>query len=204
MAARAEIRWGHTEHLRGRRVETRVGIEPSTVDRFCHCVAPRQFVSYSLRTVRSRIRFRRDAGYGFKDPMEVKTAHASGFGEGIEVRHVRSGLDQPAGLRHRCSVLCGECRLMRSAPFARPEAGLFSLFACGMETDMLAAGQPRRTGWPAIDAGRPHRIVKCTVRGAVAPHHCLPPCIVARERRRGASGLCHRWCTRLLHYSFPL
>src|SRR5215510_4470472 len=123
--------------------------------------------------------------------MEVEAAHASGCGERIEVRHILGGLDQMASLRHRCGVLFGERRLVRPAPFAGPEACLFSLFARCMEMDMLAACQPRRTGWPAIDAGRPYRIIERTVCGTVASHYRLPPCIVARERRRGPSSLRH-------------
>src|SRR5215813_12741900 len=134
--------------------------------------------------------------------MEVEAAHASSCGERIEVRHILSGLDQMANLRHRCGVLFGERRLVRPAPFAGPEACLFSLFARRVETDMLAACQPRRTGWPAIDACRLYRIIKRTVRGAVAPHHCLPPFLVTRERLQGPSGLCHHWFTRLLHSFF--
>src|SRR5215813_1290992 len=109
-----------------------------------------------------------------------------------------------ASLRHRCGVLFGERRFSRSAPFAGPEACLFGLFARCMETDMLMARQPRCAGWPAIDAGRPYRIIERAVRGAIAPYHSLPPFIVARERQRGPSGLCHRWFTRLLHGFSPL
>ena len=58
--------------------------------------------------------------------MEVKAAHAGGGSERIEVRHILSGLDQMASLRHRCGVLFGERRLVRPAPFAGPEARLFS------------------------------------------------------------------------------
>src|SRR5262245_48400966 len=134
--------------------------------------------------------------------MKVKATHPGGCSECIEVRHVLSGLDQMASLRHCCSVLLGERRLVRPASFAGPEARLFGLVARRVETDMLAACQPRRTGWPAINACRLYRIIKRTVRGAVAPHHCLPPFLVTRERLQGPSGLCHHWFTRLLHSFF--
>src|SRR5215471_20369204 len=107
--------------------------------------------------------------------MKVKAAHPGGCSKRIEVRHVLSSLDQMASFRHCHGVLSGERRLVRPASFAGPEACLFGLFAGRVETDMLAACQPRRTGWPAINAGRPYRIIKRTVRGAIAPHHCLPP-----------------------------
>src|SRR5262245_46633573 len=174
-------------------------MKPGTVDRFRHGATPRQLVAYSLRTMSSRIHFRCDAGEGFENPMEVKAAHAGDCGERIEVRHILSGLDQMASLRHRCGVLFDERRLVRPAPFAGSEACLFGLFARGVETDMLAACQPRRTGWPAIDASRLYRIIERAVRGAVASHYRLPSFIVARERRRGPSSLCHHWFTRLMH-----
>src|SRR5919197_554241 len=135
--------------------------------------------------------------------MEVKAAHTGGCGERLEVRHVLRGLKQTASLRHRCGVLFGERRFSRSAPFAGPEACLFGLFVCVMETDMLTACQPRRAGGPAIDAGRPYRIIKCAVRSAVAPPYRLPPFLVAQEGRRGPSGLCPRWFSRLRHGFFP-
>ena len=192
MAARAEVSWGHTEHLRGRRIETPVGMKSGSVDRFCHRVSPAECVPHPLRPVRRRIRFRRDAGEGFKDTVEVKTAHAGSCGERREIRYILSGRDQMARLRYCCGVLFGEPRLVRSAPFTGPEACLFGLFAGCIETDMRAACQPCRAGWPAIDAGSPYRIIERAVRGAVAPHHRLPPCLVARERWRGPSGLCPR------------
>jgi hypothetical protein len=178
-------------------------MKPGAVDRCRYRVSAGEFVAHSLRTVRSRIRFRCDAGEGFENPMEVKAAHAGGGGERIEVRHILSGLDQMASLRHRCGVLFEERRLVRPAPFAGPEACLFSFFARRVETDMLATCQPRCTGWPAIDAGRPYRIIERAVRGAVASYYRRPPFIVARERRRGPSGLCHHWFPRLMHcFSF--
>ena len=91
-------------------------MKPGAVDRFRHRVSPRELVPHPLRTVRSRIRFRRDASEGFEDPMEVKAAHAGGGGERLEVRHVLSGLDQMASLRHHRGVLFGERRFSRSAP----------------------------------------------------------------------------------------
>jgi hypothetical protein len=111
--------------------------------------------------------------------MEVKAAHAGGCSEPIEVRHVLSGLNETASPGYRSGVLFGKCRLSRSAPFAGPEACLFGLFTGRMETDMLTACQPRRAGWPTIDAGRPHRIIERIVSGAVAPYHRRPSFLVA-------------------------
>src|SRR4029450_9918072 len=136
--------------------------------------------------------------------MEVKAAHASGCSERIEIRHGLSGLDQMASLRHRCGVLFSERRFSRLAPFAGSETCLFGLFTRRMETDMLTACQPCRAGWPAVDAGRPYRIIKRTVRSAVAPHYRLPPFLVARERQRGLRRLCYRWFTHLMHGFSPL
>src|SRR5262245_41182608 len=114
MAARAEVGWCHTEHLRGCRIETSVGMKSGSVARFRHRVSAAEFVSYPLRTVCRRICFRRNASVSFEDTMEVKTAHAGSCGERLEVRHILRGLDQMASLRHRCGVLFGEPRLVRS------------------------------------------------------------------------------------------
>jgi len=170
-------------------------MKSSAVDRFRYRVSPGELVPHPLRTVSSRIRFRRDAGEGFENPMEVKAAQAGGGGERIEVRHVLSGLDQMASLCHRCGVLFGERRLVRPAPFAGPEACLFGLFAGRVETDMLAACQPRRTGWPAIDAGRLYRIIKRAVRGAVAR---TTASTVHRRSRTAARS--ERFVSSLLHW----
>jgi hypothetical protein len=174
-------------------------MKPGAIDRGRYRVSAGEFVAHSLRTVRSRIRFRCNAGEGFENPMKVKATHASRGGERIEVRHILSGLDQMARPRHCGGVLFGECRLVRPAPFAGSETSLFGLCACRVETDMLAACQPRRTGWPAIDASRPYRIIERTVCGAVASHDRLPPFIVTRKRRRGLRSLCHHCFTRLMH-----
>src|SRR5512134_3949462 len=127
-------------------------MKPGAVDRFRHRIRPRELVPHPLRPVRSRIRFRRDAGEGFEDPMEVKATHASGCSEPIEVRHVLSGLNETASPGYRSGALFGERRFSRSAPFAGPETCLFGLFTRRVETDMLTARQPCRAGWPTIDA----------------------------------------------------
>jgi hypothetical protein len=178
-------------------------MKPGAVDRFRHRIRPGELVPHSLRPVCSCIRFRRDAGEGFEDPMEVKAAHAGGRSEPIEVRHVLSGLNETASLDYRSSVLCGERRFSRSASSTGPEACLFGLCTRRMETDMRTACQARRAGWPTIDASRSHRIIERTVSGAVTPYHRRPPFLVTGERRCGLNGYCPREFTRLLHSFSP-
>src|SRR6266571_7689625 len=98
MAAGAEVGWCHTQYLRRCCVETSVRVKPGAVDRFRHRISPGELVPHPLRTVRRRIRFRRDAGESFEDPLDVKAAHAGSFSERLEVRHVLSGLNQMARL----------------------------------------------------------------------------------------------------------
>jgi hypothetical protein len=165
-------------------------MEPRAIDRFRHRVSLGELVSHPLRAVSSRVRFWRDAGDSFEDAMEVIATHAGGLRQLIEAWHLLRFLflNGATGCRHRRSLPRGEGRLMRPAALAGPETCLFGLGARRMETDMLAACQARRAGRPAIDAGRPHRIIKRPVRGAVAPYYRLPAYIVAGEHRREPIG----------------
>src|SRR5687767_3691890 len=108
----------------------------------------------------------------------MKTAHANRFGEHIEARPCLGVFDEATGLLHGRRVLFGKRSRVRTAPFARPKAGLFGRRAGRMELHVLTSGKSCRARRPAIDASRPHRIIKRAVRGAVAPYDRLPPYIV--------------------------
>jgi hypothetical protein len=76
--------------------------------------------------------------------MKVIAAHADCSGEPLKARHSLGVLNEATGLLHGDSVLCGERRGLRSAPLARPKAGLFGGGAGRMELHMLASGTPGR------------------------------------------------------------
>src|SRR5262249_21619206 len=91
--------------------------------------------------------------------------------------------------------------LIRLAAFARPKARPLGLRAGAMEADMAWLGVACRTGWPAIDAGGGHRVVKRPVGAAIASDDGRPARVLFRRLLAElAQGCVHGRClSRSLH-----
>jgi hypothetical protein len=115
--------------------------------------------------------------------MEVIAAHAGGFGERVEARQFIGVFDEATGLLHGHRVLFGERSRVRTAPFARPKAGLFGCFAGRIELHVLTSWESCRARRTAIDTRRLHGIVEEAIRVPIAADHGRPTLRSVSKRR---------------------
>src|SRR2546429_298519 len=103
--------------------------------------------------------------------------------QGVEARHLLGRLDEAARPGHRFGARLDEPGAVRAAALARPEARTLGVRARRVEAHVLAPGQTRRAGGPAIHAGRADGVIEDAVSAPVASDDGRPPPGVAGERR---------------------
>ena len=177
--AAAKLRRGHAEEIGRSGVEAPARIEAGAVDRLGDRAALRKLLAHAFGALCIAIGFRRHAGHGLEDAVEVEAAHAGGVRQRVEARHLVRLLDRTAGFCDQCCLTLGERGFVRPAALARAEARALGGGAARMEADVLASRPARRAGRPAIDAGREHRVVERAIRRAVAPQDRVPALVVA-------------------------
>ena len=179
VAAGAEVGRRHPEHLRGGRVEAPARVVAGAIDRVGHRVAARQLVAHAPGAVRRRERLRGEAGGRLEDAVEVEAAQAGGVRERVEARYLLGRLDEPAGPRHRLRARRTEALTVGTAALARAKARALGVAARRVEAHVLAPGQARRAGRPAVHAGRADGVIEDAVGAPVAAGHGRPPLGVA-------------------------
>jgi hypothetical protein len=166
----------------------RVGITNSTRVRYraiglMDSTYPRTPASASLCAVSSRISFRRDAGYGFEDTVEVKAAHTGGFGKRMEVRHVLGGFEDGRSSATRLvrrstspyapggPETAGAHRGARSRSRWRSGSGRHGADPRGRGAREIRGSTPRKADCPCTSAGG---VERGQGAGTSAGHPLLP------------------------------
>src|SRR5205823_3716007 len=83
---------------------------------------------------------------------------------------------EPAGPRHRLRARRTEALTVGTAALARAKARARGVAARRVEAHVLAPGQARRAGRPAVHAGRADGVIEDAVGAPVAAGHGRAPC----------------------------
>src|SRR6185437_3217637 len=164
LAAGAEGFRAHAEHRRRRGIEAAARIEARAIRGFGHRAAAAELAAQPLAPSRRGIGFRRDAGRGFEDAVEMKAAHAGDLGEDLEARLALRRLDHAAGLGDHRRLLGARRGRVGTAALARAEAGALRRLAALIKSNVFAIGPARAARRPAINAGGAHGIEESAVR----------------------------------------
>src|ERR1700738_2985887 len=100
--------------------------------------------------------------------MKVAGAPSDRFGEIVQGRLFLALLDQAASLRDDRCIFSVDRNSVWVAAFTRAETGRLGGRERIMQLDIPGVRGPRRTGRPAVNPGRRHRIPEAAVRGLVA------------------------------------
>src|ERR1700730_6751083 len=110
--------------------------------------------------------------------MKVAGAPPDRLGEIVQGWLLLALLDQAASLRDDRCIFSLDRNSFGVAAFTRAETGRLGGRERGVQLDILAVRGSRRTGRPAVNPGRRHRIPEAAIRGLVAGDDTGPARII--------------------------
>ncbi|MNL18404.1 hypothetical protein D3C87_1395470 [compost metagenome] len=126
----------------------------------------------------SGVAFRRQAGDGFKHPVEMEAAKASDVGQLAKGRERFGVFDLPARGGHGGGVLRGNVALILGRAFARSVTRCLCQLRAIKEFDILRFWQSSQAAGVAVDSGGFHGVDKLPVGLRVTRDHGGPARIV--------------------------
>src|SRR3984885_6166776 len=157
--------------------------------------------------MRHGIVLRRQPRDGLEHAMKVAGAPSDRLGEVVQGLLSLALLDQAASLRDDRCIFSLDRNSVRVAAFARAKTGRLGGCERFVQLDIPAVRGPRRTGWPAVNPGRRHRIPEAAIRRLVAGDDTGPARIIGHFGRpawlwpfegHGHVGSLRRGCCRAI------
>ncbi len=171
----------HAEHAGGFLVKGAAGVKAGVVDRLRDAGTTCQAFPDLRCAIGHRIILGRQTRGRLEAAMEIARTPADRCGQIGQRRLLLACLDQPTGTRDDGDVLRLNRRSVRIAALARSKPRRLGLLEGVMKQDVLGIGDPRRAGWPAVNAGCQNRVPKMTISRPVAGDDARPARIIGYD-----------------------